>query len=141
MQIIVLKMHNLFLDNKKDWESKIGETIANIEMPQTRMFFIADGYRRFGQFNSSTNQNSTISTENTTITFDNGGATNCETSSNSPQVVLTRDDNIVERSDDGHSGDLTSRANVYFQDKYLNFDDNEEHMREIAEKIGEHLLL
>ncbi len=123
----------LILDNKKDWESKVGETIANIEMPHTRMFFIADGYRRFGQFNSSTKQNSTISTANTSISFDNGGSTDCKTSPTSPQVVLTRDDNVVERSDDGHSS-LTSRANVYFQDQYLNFDNQEEHMREIAEK-------
>lgn len=31
----------LVLDNKKNWESKIGETIVNIEMPpQTKMFFL-----------------------------------------------------------------------------------------------------
>lgn len=125
----------LILANKDDWASRIGEVMANIQMPDTKMFFIADGYRRFGNYNSWTKRNSTISL-NTTLNFDNNGSSDCTNGTSFPTVVLTTDDGQVQRSDDGDvtGKNLTSRANVYFQDNYLNFDNQAEHTREIAEK-------
>lgn len=120
----------LVLANKDEWASKIGENLVNIEMPQTRMFFISDGYKRFDMIDG---KNDADVLANTTISFDNNGSTDCTTSSDFPDVVLSRAGYTQERSDDADS-DLTSKANVYFQDDYLNFDNEAEHMREIAEK-------
>lgn len=115
----------LILANKKDWEDKIGEKLDHIEVPKTKIFFIADGYRRFGNF--SNNQNSTISLD-TPVTFDCS-----DPSSTAPTAILTTADGQVQRSDDSHAN-LTSRANVYFQDETLNFDDQYNHMNQVAEK-------
>ncbi len=125
----------LVLANKDEWANKVGDTIANIEMPQTRMFFIADGYRRFNLTNGKTDADVLA---NTNISFDNDGSSDCTDGSSFPTVVLSRSGYSQERSDDSHN-DLTSKANVYFQDDYLNFDRHDsdqetEHMREIAEK-------
>lgn len=126
----------LILVNKDEWASKIGDTIKNIEMPQTRMFFISDGYRRFDMFSGRTEEDIK---ENTTIQFNNKGSTDCTNGSSFPDVVFSRAGFTQEHSGQNHSS-LTSKANVYFQDNYLNFDrpqpaDTEtEHMREIAEK-------
>jgi len=124
----------LVLDNKDTWKNKVGDTITKIPMPQTKMFFIADGYKRFGNLSVP---NSAISLENTSITFDNNGSQDCKNSSSYPTAVVTTDDGRVQRSDDGDVTGwppLTSRANVYFQDDYLNFDNKTPHIRTIAQK-------
>lgn len=123
----------LILANKDAWHHRIGDKLATIEMPQTKMFFIADGYRRFGNYNNGSN---------TTISLDTPISFDC--SEEYPTAVLTDSNGQVQRSDEGDvtDEDLTSRANVYFQDTSLNFDkkviDGEEqkteHMNEIAEK-------
>jgi len=122
----------LILADKTAWEDRIGETLATIEMPQTRMFFIADGYRRFGDYNNGTNNQISLDSP---IEFDCSG-------DYPTALITTTDPNNPERSDDPHDGNLTSRANVYFDDTSLNFDkktvDGEEveadHINEIAEK-------
>ncbi|XOB62605.1 hypothetical protein ACMC56_02080 [Campylobacterota bacterium DY0563] len=124
----------LILDDKDKWKNKIGDTIAKVPMPQTRMFFIADGLNRFG---SNKHPNDTISLENTSITFDNNNSSDCTKSLSYPTAVITTDDGRVQRSDDRDVTGwpaLTSRANVYFQDDYLNFDNKTPHIRAIAEK-------
>lgn len=120
----------LILADKKAWENRIGETLATIEMPQTKMFFISDGYRRFGDFNNGNNDQISL---DTAIEFDCSG--------DYPTAILTTTDGDIERSDDSHNN-LTSRANVYFDDTSLNFDKKTEngveieadHINEIAEK-------
>jgi hypothetical protein len=116
---------------------KIGDLLTRIESPKRRVFFIADGYQRFGQF--SNGSNSTISLENTGIDFVYADpTTDCRDSGVYPAVQITTDDGQIERSDDPEDSTTSdwarqSRANVYFQDDQFNFDDETTHMNEIGE--------
>lgn len=136
----------LILADKRAWEDKIGERLTTIEMPKTRMFFIADGYRRFGDYSTSYGVNGVG--RNTEISLDTPVTFDC--SEEYPTAILETSNLEIERSDESYdlvtydtSANLTSRANVYFQDTEFNFDpttdengdlQETEHMNEIAEK-------
>jgi len=117
---------------------QIGDLLTRIETPKRRVFFIADGYQRFGQF--SDGDNPTISLENTGIDFVyEDPDTNCTDDGVYPAVEITTDDGQVERSDDPEDSTTSdwarqSRANVYFQDDQFNFDGETTHMNEIGEE-------
>ncbi|WP_072679780.1 hypothetical protein [Arcobacter sp. LA11] len=121
----------IILDNKNNFAK--GDILGEIKASESGIFFISDGYRRFGNYNSSgSGSNSGISLD-TQLEFEH----DCPTDPNTkPVVKVTTDTGQVERNTDGTNPQynyLPQRANIYFQEEKYNYDDSYDHMNEIAE--------
>lgn len=126
----------LILDNKNDFTQ--GDILTEMSWPTRKVFFISDGYRRFGNFNTSTNQNSSISLS-TQVEFEHDCVTN---PGSTPVVKITTDTGQVERNTDSAPASVNNlysyhnypqRAFSYFEESNLNHDSNYQHMDQIAE--------
>lgn len=118
----------LILDNKNSFVK--GDILTEIRWPDRKIFFISDGYRRFGNFSGGNNASIDLTTQ---IELEH----DCVNSPGSiPVVKITTNSGQVQRNTDNTNPTfnyLPQRANVYFEDSSLNYDNAYDHMNEIAE--------
>ncbi len=93
----------LWLDDKRLYE--VGDELGTIQMPQSRMFIVADGFSQFG------NKTATV---NSDITIEGCNPPNAEFPQAFPTVTI-----------DGQ----TNQSPTYFQDTEYNSDNGYEHMQ------------
>lgn len=119
----------IILDNKDDFSK--GDILAEIKAKESGIFFIADGYRRFGNYGGGSNSEISLDTH---IEFEH----DCPSDPNTKPIVKLITDNTAQEQINTDPTNpefayLSQRAQIYFQEEKYNYDNEYDHMNEIAE--------